>query len=328
MIELKEHLGVILKPSSQGFDNGASTFCCLFKEPINKDYYLYYTGSDVKWNKASIGVATSKDGVNFVKYSGNPLVSVGKESVTPVLFGKKKDYWMIFAFKPNNNALGRRLGIAVADNPLGPWKFVKQLAKPEARWEGNDIDAGPSVVMLSEAELLVFYSNVSNRSSLWSRARALGSIFGTSCWKRQIGLMKLRISEPKNVAEEKWNMNPLSHLNGPKGSWNESLFCPGYFSLGKRHYLVPAASTYSIGFPYKQYIGLFEDSSPFFEHPNFKQILINGPKEKNLLLNTKGEVALDTPSPIVRGNALWLYYSIMDRADGIWKTALSIFSIT
>jgi len=324
MIELKEHVGVVLEPSSQGFDTGASTFCCLFKEHINENCYLYYTGSDVEWNKTSIGVATSKDGINFVKYSGNPLVSVGKESVTPVLFKAKEEYWMVFAFKPDN-VLGRRLGMVIADDPLGPWRFVKQLIKPEAHWEGNDVDAGPSIVILTEEELLVFYSNASNRSNLWS---FLGSISGTSYWKRRIGLMKLRISESRDVEAEKWDKNPLSHLNGPRGSWNESLFCPGYFSLGNRHYLVPATSTYSTGFPYKQYIGLFEDSSPFFEHLNFKQMLINGPKEKTALLpNTKSEIALDTPSPLVRGNELWLYYAIMDRADGIWKTALSIFSI-
>jgi 3-hydroxyacyl-CoA dehydrogenase len=30
---------------------------------------------------------------------------------------------------------------------------------------------------------------------------------------------------------------------------------------------------------------------------------------------------------VIRGDELWLYYSVMDRADGIWKLALSIYSL-
>jgi len=47
-----------------------------------------------------------------------------------------------------------------------------------------------------------------------------------------------------------------------------------------------------------------------------------------ILPNIKSEIALDTPSPLIKGDELWLYYAVMDRADGIWKTALSIFSIS
>lgn len=235
---------------------------------------------------------------------------------------------MIFAYRKWRSELsyvhktfGRRLGVAFADNPFGPWIFVKQLAKPEAPWEGNSIDAGPSIVSLAEDEFLVFYSKVPNIFP-----RFLDSLSGDLT--RRIGILKLKMSGSDAVEVKKWDKNPLDHLNGTKGSWNESVFCPGYFNLGNKHYLLPAASTYSTGFHYKQYIGLVEDSSPFFEHANFKQILINGSEEKaTLLQNALGEIALDTPSPVVRGNELWLYYAATDRADGIWKTAFSIFSI-
>jgi len=331
MIRLKEHVGVVLRPSSQGFDAGASTFASLFKERTTENYYLYYTGSaDTKWSQASIGVAESQDGLNFVKHSNNPVVSLGRESVTPALCRANGRYWMIFAYKMRRTRLpfvhevvGRTIGAACADDPLGPWRLVEQLAKPEANWEGNIIDLGPSIAVLNEDEFLVFYSNVPDRLP-----RSLGpiSVFNNSA--RRIGLLKLKIRGSGNIEVEKWDKNPLGHLNGSKGSWNESLFCPGYFNLGNKHYLLPAASTYTTGFPYRQYIGLIEDSSPFFEHPSLKRILINGPQEKTALLpNARSEIALDTPSPVIRGNELWLYYAIMDRADGIWKTALSIFSI-
>jgi len=319
IIKLKSHLGVILEPSNQGFDIGASTFGCIFKEPDDRNFYFYYTGSSEGWNKASIGVAISLDGVRFVKHTENPLISVGNESLTPAVFKAASKYWMTFAFRIKKR--GRRLGIAVADHPLGPWSFVKELIKPKYHWEGSSIDMGPSVVSLSQEEYLVFYSNVTNR--MFQRL-----IFGPRYLYRQISALKLKISETRRIKAERWIKNPLTHLNGVKGTWNESLFCPGYFKLNNKHYLLPATSTYSVPFPYKQYIGLISDSSPFFENAITKRMFINGPEEKNdIMPGIKSEIALDTPSPLLKGNELWLYYSMMDRADDIWKTALSIFSL-
>jgi len=75
-------------------------------------------------------------------------------------------------------------------------------------------------------------------------------------------------------------------------------------------------------------VGLIEDTSPFFQHPTSIQILINGPEERSdILPSGRSEIALDTPCPILREKELWLYYSVMDRADMVWKTALSIFSL-
>lgn len=321
MIKLKEHLGVVLTPSDQGFDRFGSTFGCVFQEPHESDFYLYYAGSiDRSWSKASIGIATSRDGIHFVKYSGNPVISTGRQSVTPAVFKAFDKYWMVFAIK-TAWIHGRSLGIAVAEQPLGPWTFVRQLMEPEESWEGGSIDVGPSVVELDDGERLIFYSNV--ESGIFSRFP-----FGERSIRRHIGLLRLKVSGSGGIQSSRWNRNPLGHLNGERGSWNESLFCPGYFRLRDTHYLLPTGSTYSVGYPYRQFIGIVEDSSPFFESPSSVAILIDGPIEKNRILPTaRSEIALDTPYPLLSGNEIWLYYAVMDRADGIWKTALSIFLI-
>jgi sucrose-6-phosphate hydrolase SacC (GH32 family) len=325
MIGQKKHLGVVLSPSTNDFDDKASTWGCIFKDPEESNYYLYYVGSsDVESDRArmSIGVAKSLDGSRFVKYSGNPLVSIGKQSITPAVFKAANKYWMVFAYM-NDKKSGRRLGIAVADDPLGPWMFIKELIKPQYDWEANDIDIGPSVASLSEQEHLIYYSNVSNR-------RFLGSVFKPRYWHRRLGILKIRISGQDSINVERYFQNPLSHLNGDKGTWNESLFCPGYFRTASHHYLLPATSTYSVGFPYRQYIGLLEDSSAFFDNPSAKRVLIDGPEEKcRIMPDIRSEIALDTPSPLIsnRTKELWLYYAVMDRADRIWKTALSVFTL-
>ncbi len=73
----------------------------MFKDPEESSYYLYYVGSsDIESDRAymSIGVATGLDGFYFVKNSGNPLVSIGKQSITPALFKAENKYWIVFAF--------------------------------------------------------------------------------------------------------------------------------------------------------------------------------------------------------------------------------------
>jgi len=320
MITLKEHIGVVLSPSDQEFDKFGSAFGCVLHEERESTWCLYYTGSiDKSWSNASIGVATSKDGVNFAKYPSNPILSMGKQSVTPAIFRASNDYWMVFALEPVMGH-GRRLGIAVASNAFGPWTFVKQLIQPDKPWEGDSIDVGPSIVPVDD-DYLVFYSNV--EGGFFSR-----HIFGQKSIRRRMGILKLKVSNGREIQFRRWEGNPLSHLNGERGSWNESLFCPGYFRLHETHYLLPTGSIYSVGHPYKQYIGIVEDSSPTFEHPFSVRLLIDGPKEKNKILPTaRSEIALDTPCPLMRQNELWLYYAVMDRADGIWKTALSIFLV-
>ena len=317
--------GIILDVSKEGWDMGAATFGTVVYDQDERKYYLFYSGaSDVKWTEASIGLAISQDGLNFKKYNEqNPIVNSRdfglKQCVTPVVFKIKEYYFMIFAGKPARK--GRRIYIAYSDNLIGPWRLIRELIRPQYYWEGKDIDLGPSVVILNENEVLIYYSNVSNKI-LWNL------LFRPRYWFRTIGILRLKVNSPTNIKTYRFDGNPLRHLNGPKGSWNESLFCPGCFKMERSYYLLPAASTYSVGFPYKQYIGLIKDSSPYFLNPIKIDVLIDGSREKDKIIpGVKSEIALDTPCPIIRNGELWLYYSVMDRVDGVWKIALSIFPL-
>lgn len=314
LINLVKHYGVILEPSTSKFDKGATTFSCLYKEDEGP-YYLYYSGSkDVNWGKSSIGLAISKDGFKFQR-NNEPILSHGQISLTPAVFKAHNRYWMAFAYVPIFGRT-RRLGIAVSDDPLGKWEVLKELIKPEENWEGIGIDIGPSVISMGQNEFLIYYSNIPNFQP------------NKPIEPRRIGILNLKISGPKNVESRRWEGNPLNNLNGNKMTWNESLFCPGFFSRGEKKYLLSSASNYSIGFPYQQHIGIIEDTSPFFRNPSINKTLIDGPKEKQLILpSIKSEIALDTPSPLIVDDKLWIYYAAMDRNDKIWKTALSLYSL-
>lgn len=327
MIRNTLHKGIVLDVSERGFDSGGATFATVFyDEEVSDKFFMFYSGaSDKKWSKSSIGLALSSNGLSFTKFN-RPVIDPEdfnyKEAVTPVVFRVRNRLYMVFAGRPSGK--GRRLCLAYSDDPKGPWHFTKVLIRPEYLWEGGSVDLGPSVVKFDD-EVLLYYSNVSNKffERLFKPQYWLTKIF----WLRRIGILKLRIRTVSDIEIYRFEGNPLQHLNGSKGSWNESLFCPGYFKFRNKHYLLPAASTYFIGFPYKQYIGLIEDTTPYFLNPTKMSILINGPEEKgNIYPGIKGEIALDAPCPIIRDGELWLYYAVMDRANGIWKTALSIYT--
>jgi hypothetical protein len=323
-IRTKKHIGVILAPSKRGFDAGASTFICAYKDQEDPDVtYIYYSGAkDRTWSHTAIGVAISDDGKHFRKLEKvNPLIDGGnrqfnsKESVTPAVVRISNYYYMFFA--GSASPYRRKIGVAYAGDPRGPWEILKVIAKPEKYWEGWSIDLGPTVVKLGERDVLVFYSNVNNKSPF-------NLLFGPRYRRRSIGILKIKILGQKSVEALKYEGNPLTLLNGLKGKPNESLFCPGYLSINKKHFLLPTMSIYSIGFPYQQYIGLITGESPFFKCNKTISVLIDGPTEKtNILPEIKSEIALDTPSPIITEDVIYLYYSVMDRYDGVWKTALT-----
>jgi len=258
--------------------------------------------------------------------AGTPGSFCYAQALTPAVTRIKNRFYMIFSGKSSLGSC-RKIGIAYAGDPKGPWHLIGEILKPSHLWEGMDIDNGPTLVKLDETSFLVFYSNIMSPSKLDIFA------FLRRYPIRRIGIAKVRIRGPSlsQIEVYKLPINPLKHLNGPKGSWNESLFCPGYFRLNDMHYMVPAASTYSVGFPYKQYIGIVSSNTSFFNKSHIHiEKLIDGPSEKfQIIPNIKSEIALDSPSPLVvkEKNKLFLYYSSADRADYVWKIALTTFDL-
>ena len=333
LLKDKIHNGVILNASSNQFDKGSVAFGSIF---VTKDdprnIFLFYSGApDAQWSRSAVGLAVSDDGFKFRKMEGNPILEgtpqsfCYKEALTPTVIRVSNRFYMIFSGRPSSKA-SRRIGIAYADDPKGPWRIIGEILKPTCFWEGIHIDNGPSLVKLDETTFLIFYSNV-------TRARLDIFAFLRRYPIRRIGIAKVRIRGPSTSQIEAYKLpiNPLNHLNGKKGVWNESLFCPGYFELNGLHYLLPAASTYSTGFPYKQYIGIASSNTPYFDESNTHiRKLLDGPSEKNLIIpNIKSQISLDSPSPFlsIEKTKLFLYYSVADYADYKWKIALTTFNL-
>ncbi len=330
----KVHHGTVLDVSSGGFDKHSVDFGSIFVDENDPEtLFLFYSGTrDVQWSHTAIGLATSNDGFRFQKISDNPVLEGNSESfnhretLTPAITRVGNRFYMFFSgrrfpMKP------RKIGVAYADDPKGPWHVLGEILRPTHLWEGVHLDNGPSLVKVDEATFLLFYSNItsSSRFDIFAFLRRYPI--------RRIGIAKIRIRGPSlaQIEVHKHPENPLKHLNGAKSAWNESVFCPGYLQGRGIHYLFPAASTYSVGFPYKQYIGIASSNTPFFSKShNLVEKLIDGPAEKSQIMpNIKSQIALDSPSPLFmeQKSKLFLYYSAADRADYVWKIALSTFDV-
>ena len=330
----KTHYGVVLNVSSNEFDRGSVAFGSIF---INEDdlsnVFLFYSGAhDSQWSHSAIGLAISDDRLKFRRISSNPVLEGDfrsfccREVTTPAVIRLGNRFYMVFSGRASLKA-SRRIGIAYAGDPKGPWHIIGELIKPTQFWEGNGIDNGPSIVKLDDETILLYYSSLTSPKAydIFTLLRRYPI--------RRIGILKVRIrgTSLSNIEAMRFSGNPLKHLNGPKRSRNESVFCPGYIKLNDTHYLFPAASTYSVGFPYKQYIGMVAGNSPYFpKETSQTRKLIDGPSEKNKIIpNIKSEIALDTPSPYldVEKHKLFLYYSVADRAREMWKIALTTFDL-
>jgi len=296
--------------------------------------FLFYTvAKDKDWSKSSISLATSSNSIDFRQSSEDILIEGRNDSfckhqaLNPAVTRVKNRFYMIFAGKDSPRS-PRKIGIAFADDLKGPWHIIGELIHPSHFWEGTAIDNGCTVVKLNDETLLLYYS------SLTSPKIYDVSYFLRRYPTRRIGILKVRVNGTSlsSIEAMRFSGNPLKHLNGPKNSWNESVFCPGYVKLDGKHYLFPAASTYSLRFPFKQHIGIVGGNTPYFLEKTSQALkLIDGPVEKNKIMpGIKSEIAIDTPSAYVdvENRKLLLYYSVADRADEVWKIALTAFDLT
>jgi predicted GH43/DUF377 family glycosyl hydrolase len=83
---------------------------------INGTYYLYYYGRNLPYLK--IGLATSPDGINWTKYSGNPILTYtqtweGTGVYSASVYEKNGQYEMIYM-----NSLGTGFGKATSSDGI------------------------------------------------------------------------------------------------------------------------------------------------------------------------------------------------------------------
>jgi len=295
------------------FDSYSVAFPSLFRE--NKEIFLYYTGSpDRNWSFASIGVAWSKDGLNFTRKRDSILMDqflsdFACEAVTPAVARVRSDYFMVLSGRKHR--YNRRvLGIAHSDEPKGPFTLIKKIHKPIEPWEGFSIDNGTTLIKEEEDTLILYYSNC---------APSLTDFILRKPFRRSIGILKIKIrgADQDSIETLYPRTNPIISLSGDIGEWNESVFCPGYLLNNDNRNLFFAASRYTAKHSL-QSIGYVTVDSPYIRR------VIGKPKKlidhTNFKLKKGTPLAFDSPSPLTIGDGkIFLFYSVMDRRIGSWK---------
>ena len=134
---------------------------------INGNYLLYYTGRNLPQYK--IGVAVSTDGINFTKYSGNPILTNDKPwELNGVLDGSViMDNGTLKMVYMNSNASG--FGMATSTNGLN---WVKDNSNPfftdantANNWGYSDI-AYPFLVKTNN-EYRIYYCGIGDNSIVY-----------------------------------------------------------------------------------------------------------------------------------------------------------------
>ncbi len=133
---------------------------------INGTYYLYYYGSMVSNNK--IGLATSMDGINWTKYSGNPILEAtqsweGSGIYYPAIIEDEGVYKMVYMNK-SANAFGMATsvnGITWTKDANNPFFTEENTA---SNWADEDI-AYP-FFMRKDNEYRIYYSGIGDPNSI------------------------------------------------------------------------------------------------------------------------------------------------------------------
>jgi len=118
-------------------------------------YRMWYSGSD--GTHTQICYATSTDGKNWTKYSGNPILEVGPSGSYDDKYAHKacvvyKDgvYYLFYSAQQEGGP--RTIALATATNPEGPYTKYENnpILTPTESWEGDFLDC--PCVMYDEEE--------------------------------------------------------------------------------------------------------------------------------------------------------------------------------
>ena len=134
---------------------------------INDTYFLYYTGRNLPEYK--IGVAISTDGINFIKYSGNPILTNDRPwELNGILDGSViMDNGTLKMVYMNSNASG--FGLATSSDGLN---WTKDNSNPfftnmnSANNWADDYIAYPSLVKTNN-EYRIYYCGIGDNSIVY-----------------------------------------------------------------------------------------------------------------------------------------------------------------
>jgi len=100
-------------------------------KPADVKYYMWYSGTSFTRNSKDIGFATSRDGINWSRYVGNPVINNGgfgywdyeRINAPSVLYDQEEGVWKMWYAGYSSYFAGFGIGYATSDNALAWEKY-------------------------------------------------------------------------------------------------------------------------------------------------------------------------------------------------------------
>lgn len=164
------------------------------------EYKMWY-GGNTKIDELEVGYATSPDGINWTKYSGNPVLKSGAEGtwddlaiISPSVIYDGQIYKMWYSGDPGNSE--RQIGYATSPDGVNWEKYPGNpvMSQTADAWDSFSVD-GPSVI----------FDGI--KYKMWYD--------GSNLINRRIGYA----TSPDGVTWTKYSGNPVLDIGGA-GEWD------------------------------------------------------------------------------------------------------------
>lgn len=137
----------------------------VFYDSISGIWYMIYEGKATlqRFSDFRLGLATSVDGVHWVKYSGNPIIPPGppgswdvQAQCAPYLTKRGNFFYLIYVGRPGEDPI-TYIGVARSRDAIH-WEKTPQnpILKPEAEWEKISL-SDPAVIEVHGKTYLYYY---------------------------------------------------------------------------------------------------------------------------------------------------------------------------
>jgi hypothetical protein len=284
------------------WDEGIATFASVIKD--DNGFKMYYSGRRNDLTGGQIGLAVSKDGENWAKHHGNPIVHLGQPGswddtmIWCPMVWKEEFYHMIYTGRNSSGIM--QIGYATSTDGVRWTKNPNNPVFNDPSW-AHDHTEGWGVIRVRDKYLL------------WYNTLGMTT--------RQVGVA---------VSTDLINWRPYKDFPifaSAEGTDRYHQFCAFPFRYGRFYYLIVTSQDSSQNWAT---FYLYRCETPYFcenDRECVKKILLPGRFRDwdDHDLDTPALLTLDVTRTTFYQNQFWLYYS-GEGGDDRWKEGLLIDS--
>jgi predicted GH43/DUF377 family glycosyl hydrolase len=164
----------VLEPGSEPWESAAVAYPCIM--PYSNGYKMWYGGYSADMSVTAIGNAVSPDGINWERYTANPVLPPGASGQWDhVVFGPRvleiDNIYYMFYTGETVVYVADKIGLAVSSDGLVWTKSGIVLQPTSGQWDGNRTNLGS--VVIENDTLKMYYCGLANSNMKLGLATSL-----------------------------------------------------------------------------------------------------------------------------------------------------------